>query len=156
MSRSHRALLRVYGADPLLLELRRRILLAEIENPSFKFSLEGLSTGSNPAGFGGFVVKAESQNRPPSFLTVNFTEEPFCEEPHFIVETLHDDEDLEYHLVYSAGKLLYRGQRQELAGDVYELGAPGVAYCQTHDVGVPNAFLLALAFAGVKHRLQPL
>jgi len=156
MSRSHRALMRVYGAFPVLYELRRRVLLAEIAHPSTKFTLEVLSTGSNPEGFGGFTVSAESQNRPPSFLAVNFTEEPFSGEPHLIAETLHDDGDREHHLVYSAGKLLYRGQRQELAGDVYELGAPGVAYCQTHDVGVPNAFLLALSFAGVSHRLQPL
>ncbi len=155
MSRHHRTLVRVFGTLPAILDVHRVILMAEAADPSYSFRTESLDL-SPPDGCGGLVYRAERNRRPPVMTELDFTATPFSNHEHLLVEVLHDDEDLEHHAVYSKGKRVYRSTRQEETGDIYELGQPGVRYVQGEKEGVDNAFLLALQYAGVMHRLTPL
>lgn len=155
MSRHHRTLVRVFGTLPAILDVHRVILMAEAADPSHSFRTESLDL-SPPDGCGGIVYRAERNRQAPVVMDLDFTGKPFSNHEHLLVEVLHDDEDREHHTVFSNGKCVYRCSRQEETGDIYELGEPGVRYVEGAHEGVKNAFLLALQYAGVMHRLTPL
>jgi hypothetical protein len=147
MSRSYRALVRVFGATGAVNDLRIKCLLSEAETPSQEFTLKPLRIFEGPTNMQGFALYGESSNREPSFSSLDFAKLTRTY-PSVIVEKLVDDSDIENLTVLQAGNVVYEAWR-EGNGDVYELGEPGVRFFYGKEVGERDQFVRALATAGV-------
>lgn len=155
MSRSYRALVRVFGATGAVNDLRIKCLLSEAETPSHEFTLKPLRIFEGPANLQGFSLYGESSNREPGFSSLDFVKLTQTY-PSVIVEKLVDDSDFENLTVFHAGNVIYEAWR-EGNGDVYELGEPGVPFYYGKEVGERDQFVRALASAGVtRHDVKPI
>jgi hypothetical protein len=147
---------RIFGTINAMNHIRGMMTMAEAQNPGYEFSIRQLDLSNLPDNTYGIEIRGAANRHKPGFADVDFIALTRIAAT-VIVEVLVDDEDSETHEVYQAGQLLYRAGRQEATGDVYELGQAGVEYVYGHDrERMQDAFLKALAAAGVKHKLQPL
>lgn len=154
MSRTYRAVVRIFGTNAAVHQVRQAMTIAEATEPGYEFSIKPLSMSSHNFETYGIEIRGEARNSPPGFTAVNLQELTSIA-PTIIVETVVDDSDVERLLVCQGGKVVYRATR-EGTGDVYEIGQPGVDYYYSDEEGIRDMFLLALTGAGIKHKLHPL
>ena len=155
MSRTYRAVVRIFGTNAAVHHVRQAMTIAEANEPGYEFSIKQLSLSSHNFETYGIELRGEARNSPPGFTAVNL-QELTAIAPTIIVETVVDDSDGERLLVCQGGKVVYRAYREEVTGDIYEIGQPGVEYHYGDEEGIRDMFLLALTGAGIKHKLGPL
>jgi hypothetical protein len=157
MSRYYRALVRVFGTTDAVLAAHKAFLATEMDWPSHEFSCEWLSLAGQSDETRCFVMRAELSRRAPGIAFLDLAAGELALYPQLMVERLVDDDDRETWEVWQAGKSVYRAGRQEVTGDEYELGAPGLHnYCYGHEEGIKNAMQQAMKLTGITKPLPPL
>lgn len=155
MSRTYRVVARIFGTNAAVHHVRQAMTIAEANEPGYEFSIKQLNLSSHDFETYGIEIRGEARNHPSGFAAVDLQALTSIA-PTIIVETVVDDSDGERILVCQGGKVVYRAYREEVTGDIYDIGQLGVEYYYGHEEGIRDMFLLALTAAGIKHKLRPL